>query len=99
QKYHQRADKFKPAVIGSKGPTGTGSQLVEESEPSDSGIGGVVEWERIYAVKPATRIERQPYVHNYQVPFGDELAEVPKPVASTVTFEYFETADGSGVTA
>lgn len=98
QKYHQLASEFESLPIGSNGPDGTGSKLVEETQPTDIGS-GVVEWERTYATKPPTRIEREPFVHNYQLIAGDELLEVPLYVSSTVTYEYFETADGSGVIA
>lgn len=97
QKYHQTASSYVPAVIGSAGPDGTGSKLVEETPPTDTGVGGVVEFERVWAVKPATRVRREKYVHAYQAIVESDLIEVPLTVSATVTYEYFETADGSGV--
>lgn len=95
QRYHQRAEKFRAAVIGQAGPNG--AKLAEETQPGDSGIAGIVEWERIWAVKPSRRVEMEPYVHAYQFISGSELIEVALPVSSRVVYDYFETADGSGI--
>jgi hypothetical protein len=92
--YQQREDLWKPPKFSAKGPHN--SLLVEVGQPRVLD-GNVLEWEELYAHVPATREDPQPFIHNYQAAFYGVFVEIPKPVTSTVLYEYFHAPDPSKI--
>jgi hypothetical protein len=88
-RYWQSAQFFRPLPIGSRGPKG--SWKVEPEEVTTDIGGGILSFERIFAVKPKSHNEYESYVYNYQAVAGSELIELPAPVNSRILHEYFKT--------
>lgn len=72
--------------------------LYEETEPHDTGVGGVVEWQRHYSTVPSPRIEPTELAYTYQYILNEglsttgfvtgNLAEITVPTFGFVLFTY-----------
>lgn len=94
-----RAPHWKPTIRGTRF-RGIPGVFVEESEPRLA-IGDVVQWELLFAEIPNPRTVAEPTVHNYQLQTTEggkiTLSDLPIPVTSYVTYDYFETTDASKI--
>lgn len=88
--YHQQAAKWVPMPIGTRGIFG--SNLVEETNPTDTGVAGLVEWQRVFAVAPRSWKAAESYVYNLQFLNGG-LFEFPIRTNSVLVYDYFHESD------
>lgn len=89
--YWQFDTDYVPEAIGTAGPYGGFN--VGDSSPKSVG-GGVVEYQRSYALVPDTRSEFESHVYSYQIVLvGAEggITEIPTTTNSRVQFDYFKT--------
>lgn len=104
--YQQLRNNWRPMPIGARGPGAdftsingilvrtnrgaSGSVLVEETEPQDIGA-GILQWDRLFAEIPQSRVEFEDWVHSYQTIEDGSLGEIALPVKSRVVVDYFHT--------
>lgn len=93
QRYQIRRSSWVPLALGTE-HTETGAILVDESNPQNL-IGGMCEWERVYALVPDTHIELESSQYTYQSEYtqpstGKEFViEKPRNVIIAVWHHYF----------
>lgn len=82
------AEFFAELPISSAGPAG--GWLVEESQPHDIGA-GLVEWERVYAYLPPSRVVGESIVYVIQEVYSGDIVEMPIATTANVQHDYFHT--------
>ena len=92
-RYHQLATEYSPARWSTRGPKN--SFLVEEGDPRDTDIAGVVEFERTYAAVPSSWEDYEEYHYINQalesISGTTTLIEWGKLTTSKLRYDYFHT--------
>jgi len=99
QRFCQKRTYWNPLPLNTVGPYGGGPfYLVEETQLQDVGIAGMVEWDRVWARKPASRQEPGSYSKTYKKLFKQwtdgnltavAIAARTKTIQVNVIYDYY----------
>lgn len=101
----QVGTSFTRTAIDTYHPSVSGYFLVEESDPTPTGVGGIVRWERVYAKKPDSHYDSERFAYTFigfwsvygiNVITVDGRDRFTETVTSRIIHDYFRIGAGVG---